>query len=297
MEITHVIRGEEWLPSAPLHVMLYKYLGWADQMPKFAHLPLLLKPDGKGKLSKRDGEMLGFPVFPLEWTDTEKGSKVRGFREDGYLPEALVNFVAMLGWNPGSEQELFSMNELIASFEVERIGKAGAKFDINKANWFNQQYIKVKTDAELVAIFQSQLSSLGISCDDAKALAVVSQMKERVTFLTEIYLNGKFYFERPVLFDEKTVAKKWNDEAIEILKQFAAALSDKINLTAEEAKALLETTLAASGTGLGKIMPALRVSITGEGGGPDLMGIIAILGAQETKERVLIAIDTIKVKA
>jgi glutamyl-tRNA synthetase len=297
MKITHVIRGEEWLPSAPLHVMLYKYLGWTEVMPKFAHLPLLLKPDGKGKLSKRDGEKQGFPVFPLLWTDPETGAKVRGFREDGYLPEALVNFVAMLGWNPGTEQEIFSMDELIAAFEVERIGKAGAKFDINKANWFNQQYIKAKSDSELVTLFQAHLTTMGISCENEKAMAIVSQMKERVTFLTEIYLNGKFYFERPTEFDEKTVAKKWNEEAVGILQQFAEVLSGKSDLTAEEAKALLEQTLATTGAGIGKIMPTLRVSITGEGGGPDLMGIIAVLGARETSERILQAIDTIEKKS
>lgn len=294
MKITHVIRGEEWLPSAPLHVLLYRSFGWEKDMPQFAHLPLLLKPDGKGKLSKRDGEKHGFPVFPLRWQDPATGSFTRGFREDGYLAPAFVNFLALLGWNPGTEQELFTIAELIEAFDIERIGKSGAKFDILKANWFNQQYLKATDETELARLLLERLSKESINCDIEKAKAIVSAMKERVTFVGELYEAGKFFFEKPATYDEKVAEKKWTKEASAILEQYSASLSASSTITPEEAKNKLNTVLEAAGVGMGKILPALRLALTGEGSGPDLMSIISILGAQEAASRIDFAIQVLK---
>src|SRR5690606_1411861 len=220
MKISHVIRGEEWLPSAPLHVLLYKYLGWANDMPQFAHLPLLLKPSGDGKLSKRDADQMRFPSFPLDWVDPATNEKATGFREAGYLPEALINFLAFLGWNPGTTQELFSLDELIEAFSVERIGKAGAKFDIQKAQWFNQQYLRAKSDEVLAGYLLDSLTKAGIACWKEKAVKVVSIMKERVTFPRELWEHAKFLFEAPSSFDEGVAAKKWKDDAVKVLTTF-----------------------------------------------------------------------------
>src|SRR6187551_808066 len=201
MKISHVIRGEEWLPSAPLHVLLYKYLGWEADMPQFAHLPLLLKPTGDGKLSKRDADQMGFPIFPLDWADPQSGELAKGFKESGYLPEALINFLAFLGWNPGTTQEIFSMEELIKSFSVERIGKAGTKFDIHKAQWFNQQYLRAKSDEELGAYLLESLSKENIECSADKAKKVIAILKERITFPKDLWEQGRFLFQAPTTFD------------------------------------------------------------------------------------------------
>ncbi|MFO7258727.1 MAG: glutamate--tRNA ligase, partial [Bacteroidota bacterium] len=203
MKITHVIRGEEWLPSAPLHVLLYRYLGWEDSMPQFAHLPLLLKPDGNGKLSKRDADQMGFPIFPLDWTDPATGEKAIGFREAGYLPEALVNFLAFLGWNPGTEQELFTLDDLIGSFSLERINKAGARFDIQKAQWYNQQYLRRKSPETLASYLLDSLAVEGIACPREKAIAIAGLMQDRITFPREIWEQGKYFFRPPESYDEK----------------------------------------------------------------------------------------------
>ncbi len=294
MEITHVIRGEEWLPSAPLHVLLYRFLGWEDTMPEFAHLPLLLKPDGNGKLSKRDAQQHGFPVFPLEWEGPD-GEKLRGFKQDGYLPEAFVNFLALLGWNPGSEQELFSLDELVQSFSLDRINKGGARFDIQKANWFNQQYIKNKPDEELADYLLQYLKEQSVESSREKAIRVAGLMKERITFLQELWLNATYFYETPQQYDEKIVSKKWTDETVTILKGYSATLQKHTGaLSAEEAKAQLEQVLEAHGTKIGKVMQALRVAVTGEGGGPDLTEIISVLGANETAARIDLALDKLK---
>lgn len=296
MKISHVIRGEEWLPSAPLHVLLYKYFGWEEVMPQFAHLPLLLKPDGNGKLSKRDADQLGFPIFPMTWKDPESGEVAVGYREAGYLPDALINFLAFLGWNPGTTQELFSMDELITAFSIERIGKAGAKFDIQKAQWFNQQYLKSKSDNELAQFLLQSLKQENVSCSDEKAVKIAGVMKERVTFPKDFWAQGKFFFQAPTQFDEGVVAKKWNDEAVKVLSAFADAVGKLSAFDAAIAKTTLEQVTASLGIGTGKILQALRVSVTGAGGGPDLMMIMEIIGREEVVKRIEYALKTLKVK-
>jgi glutamyl-tRNA synthetase len=294
MKISHVIRGEEWLPSAPLHVLLYRFLGWEKEMPQFAHLPLLLKPDGNGKLSKRDADQMGFPIFPITWTDPKTNELAKGFRESGYLPDALINFLAFLGWNPGTEQELFSMEELVQAFSIERIGKAGARFDIQKAQWFNQQYLKAKTDEELSAYLLDSLTKQTIACSKDKALKICAVMKERVTFTQDFWLQGKFFFEAPSAFDAQVISKKWNDEAIKVLTAYSKAVATVNNLTADVAKSTLESVTASLGIGTGKILQALRVSITGGASGPDLMMTMEILGKDEVVKRIDHALNTIK---
>ncbi|HMG91531.1 MAG TPA: glutamate--tRNA ligase [Chryseolinea sp.] len=296
MKISHVIRGEEWLPSAPLHVLLYKYLGWEADMPQFAHLPLLLKPTGDGKLSKRDADQMGFPIFPLDWTDPNTGEKATGFRETGYLPEALVNFLAFLGWNPGTTQEIFSMEELIKTFSVERIGKAGAKFDIQKAQWFNQQYLRAKPNELLAEYLMESLGREKIKCSREKAEQVAAVMKERVTFPNDFWEKGKFLFFAPVTFDEGIAAKKWNDDAVKVLSAFKDEVNKLTSFNAEIAKSTLEHVTASLGIGTGKILQAVRLSVTGAGGGPDLMMIMEIIGKEEVVSRIDFALNTLKVK-
>lgn len=281
MEITHVIRGEEWLPSAPLHMKLYEYLGW--DAPEFAHLPLLLKPDGNGKLSKRAADQLGFPIFPLNWNDPETGELSVGFKETGYLPDAFINFLALLGWNPGGEKELFTMDDLIEAFSLEKINKAGAKFDIEKAKWFNQQYLKFMSDNELTDQF---LSLIDVDIDRERAKAIALSLKERVTFIQEMPEAGRFYFERPTEYDEKVVRKKWNEEAANKLVEFSEELKKADAYDKDSAKALLIEVLDRDGMPLGKVMPALRLALTGQAGGPDLMEIVEILGADEVAARI-----------
>ena len=292
MEITHVIRGEEWLPSAPLHVLLYKYLGWESSMPRFAHLPLILKPDGNGKLSKRAADKAGFPIFPLSWEDPQSGEKSVGFKETGYLPEAMINFLSLLGWNPGSEQEIFSLRELIGQFSLDKINKAGTKFDIDKARWFNQQYIKAKSPEELSSYIQVELKTkFDIDCDSNTAMDIVELLKERVTFIPDFASNCLFLFQHPKAYDQKVVEKKWDDEAAGALKVYAEAIEAKDSLTADEAKDLFFASLEAKGFKPGKFMQTLRLTITGEGSGPDLMSIISIMGGKSVSERILFSID------
>ncbi len=293
MEISHVIRGEEWLPSAPLHVLLYRYLGWEDSMPQFAHLPLLLKPTGNGKLSKRDADKHGYPVFPMNWNDPKNHEKSMGFREQGYLPEALTNFLAMLGWNPGTEQELFSLGELIENFTIERINKSGAKFDIEKAKWFNQQYLKNIPDEQLAAGFLALLKEKGVACTEAKAISICGLMKERVTFPQEIWDNGQFFFFQPKEYDPKVVKKKWNDEAKTVFGEYKNELQQIDKLTPELALEALNKALEKHEVGLGRVMQMLRVVITGLAGGPDLMEIMALLGSDEVIGRIDHALQNI----
>ena len=286
MKITHVIRGEEWLPSAPLHITLYEYLGW--EVPQMAHLPLLLKPDGNGKLSKRAADKLGFPIFPLNWNDPQSGEQSKGFKENGYLPEAFVNFLALLGWNPGGEQEIFSGEELIDLFSLEKINKAGAKFDIEKAKWFNQQYLKQISNDEIAAKLVELFPDLK---GNDLLPEIAHSLKERVTFIEEMKVAGQFYFERPTVYNEKMVKKKWNELAVEKLQGFAKELSKQESVKADEAKTIFTEYLAQDETPMGRVMPAFRLSLTGEGGGPDLMHIIQILGPQEVADRIALAVE------
>ena len=292
MEITHVIRGEEWLPSAPLHVLLYRYFGWENTMPKFAHLPLLLKPEGNGKLSKRDADLGGFPVFPLEWIDPATGSKSIGFKQEGYLKEAVVNFLAFLGWNPGTEQEIFSMDELIESFSLERIGKAGAKFDINKANWYNHEYLKIKQSEEIVDDFLEIAVKNGKEISRQKAIEICDLFHGRVSFVKEIFNECQFLLSSPTSYDEASL-NKWTPEASAIFAVYAQEISNIQNFDADNAKNLLNSICEKQGMKMGKQMAALRLAITGSLSGPDLMRSIEILGAEETKIRIENAINTL----
>ncbi|TAF34687.1 MAG: glutamate--tRNA ligase [Cytophagales bacterium] len=296
MKITHVIRGEEWLPSAPLHVLLYKYLGWEAQMPQFAHLPLLLKPDGNGKLSKRDGDRLGFPVFPLNWQDPFKPEdNASGYKEAGYFPDAFINFLALLGWNPGTTQEIFSMQELIEAFSIERINKAGIKFDIDKARWYNQQYLKHKDEAELATYLLGELSKHKVECSVEKAQKIVRLMKERAVFLSDIWSEAQYLFFSPKDYDEKAAAK-WSSEAASVLAEYAKDLSAHSgSIDAEKAKQLLHDRTEQMQIKIGKIMPALRLALTGRAAGPDLMDIIMLLGADEAASRIQAALLHLKV--
>lgn len=292
MGITHVIRGEEWLPSAPMHVLLYRYLGWEATMPQFAHLPLLLKPDGNGKLSKRDADLGDFPIFPLKWTDPKTGEVAKGFREEGYYPEATANFLALLGWNAGTEQEIFSMNELIEAFSFERVHKSGAKFDIQKAMWFNQQYLKEKDDRTMAAQVQPLFAEKGIEISDEQAIQIVHLLKDRVHFVHEIVDESVFLFSAPESYEQEIVAKKWNDEAQRGIAAFAESLNTYDGeLLAENVKHILAGTMETAGIKMGKIMQALRLAVTGSGTGPDLMVTMEILGKMEVVRRLRRAVE------
>ncbi|UFH54859.1 glutamate--tRNA ligase [Spirosoma sp. KNUC1025] len=294
MGITHVIRGEEWLPSAPLHVLLYRYLGWEDTMPKFAHLPLLLKPEGNGKLSKRDADLGGFPIFPLQWTDPVTGQVARGFREDGYLPEATVNFLALLGWNPGTEQELFTMEELIATFDIAQVHKAGARFDIQKAQWFNHQYIRLRPDAELAPDVQQQAEAAGFTCSLEKAEKIVALLKGRVNFAREIFTEAGTIFNAPTTYDEAVAAAKWNADAVKAVTVFRDALQAfSGDFVADAIKHTLADATQQAGIKQGKIMQAMRLALTGSGAGPDLMLTLEIIGKDETIARLEKALTTL----
>jgi glutamyl-tRNA synthetase len=296
MKISHVIRGEEWLPSAPLHVLLYKFLGWEKQMPEFAHLPLLLKPDGNGKLSKRDADRLGFPIFPINWQDPESKETAIGYKEAGYLPDAFINFLALLGWNPGTTQEIFSLEELISEFSLERINKAGAKFDIQKAQWFNQHYLREKPIDVLSGYLLDSLTRENIPCSKEKAIQIATLMRDRVTFPKDFWDQGKYFFIPPTEYDASVVTKKWNDDAVKVLTAFRDEIKTSSNLNAESAKMTLEKVTATLGIGTGKILQAARVAITGTAGGPDLMSIIEIIGKNEVITRIDRALQTLKVK-
>ena len=296
MKITHVIRGEEWLPSAPLHVLLYQYLGWEDSMPRFAHLPLLLKPDGNGKLSKRDAEKHGFPIFPLEWTDPISNEQVAGFREEGYLPEAFINFLAFLGWSPGTNDEMFSLDELIEAFSIERIGKSGTKFDIDKAKWYNQQYLRKKSNEKLGQMLLEQLQQNGLEISLEKATRVAVEVKERAVFPSDLWKEGAVFFIRPKTYEEKVAEKKWTEEAANIIEQYKEAIREAEPLDAETAKNTLNEVLEKNSVKIGRVMQALRLALTGVGSGPDLMNIIEIIGKKETIARLEQALQQLEVK-
>lgn len=291
MGITHVIRGEEWLPSAPLHVLLYRFLNWEQEMPLFAHLPLILKPDGKGKLSKREADRQGFPIFPLNWTDPLSGETSKGFREHGYLPEALMNFLALLGWNPGNEQEVFNVNELTEAFSLDRIVKSGAKFDINKAQWFNQHYLRGKSSSELLGYLMADLEQEGVDAGHQMLNQTVALLRDRITFPGDLWKEGKILFLPPQEYDQQVVQKKWNPEAAQFLASFNKALHTLDPFNNESIHGLLEEHLKSADWGFGMIMPVLRLALTGTAKGPDLMKVMEILGKEETVNRIKHAIN------
>jgi glutamyl-tRNA synthetase len=295
MHITHVIRGEEWLPSAPLHSLLYEVLGWSETMPQMAHLPLLLKPEGTGKLSKRDADKHGFPIFPLNWIDPNTNDFAEGFREQGYLPEAMVNFLAFLGWNPGTEEEMFDMPALVQAFDLARIGKSGAKFDIEKAKWYNQQYLRKLPVPELGAILARSAKANHVECDRSTSEEVASLMVERITFPQDLWNQSRFFFVSPSSYDEKFARKKWTQEGVDGLNVFAESLDDLNIEDGEVTKQKLYDIAEAQQVGFGKVMAALRLALTGFGGGPDIFSIIRIIGKDETKVRILRAIELLEV--
>src|SRR5690554_6207738 len=286
MKITHVIRGEEWLPSAPLHVLLYQYFEW--EAPEFAHLPLLLKPDGNGKLSKRDGDRLGFPVFPLEWKDPNSGEISSGYREKGYFPEAFVNMLALLGWNPGTNQEIFSLDELVESFSIERVGKAGAKYDPEKARWFNQQYLRAKNDREIAEnLMKFEESKAIIGDKNIEFLtSVCGLMKERATFLKDIPKEGFYFFEAPVEYDEKTIKKKWKEDSADLMTEWKSRMENMSSFNQDAIEQEFKAFLDEKEMGIGKVLPLFRVLLTGQGMGPSMFAIASLLGKEESLQRL-----------
>ena len=294
MGVSHVIRGEEWLPSAPLHVLLYRAFGWEDTMPEFAHLPLLLKPEGNGKLSKRDGDRLGFPVFPLEWHDPKSGEISSGYREKGYLPEAVVNFLALLGWNPGNDQEMMSMDDLIRLFDLSRCSKAGAKFDYKKGIWFNHEYILQKSDEEVALLFQPILEEHGITAPFEKVRTIVGMMKNRVNFVDELWDVASFFFVAPEAYDEKTVRKRWKEQSAQQMTELMAVLRDIEDFSIEGQESVVMEWIASKGYGTGDVMNAFRLTLVGEGKGPHMFDISSVLGKEETLRRMQRAIEVLK---
>ena len=293
MKISHVIRGEEWLPSAPLHVLLYRYLGWEDAMPQFAHLPLILKPDGNGKLSKRDGDRLGFPVFPTEWMNPETKEISSGYRESGYISEAFINMLSFLGWNPGTTQEIFSMEGLIEAFSLERVGKAGAKFDFDKTRWFNQQYLRSKSKEELAQDLQIILKENGVEAEDNFVETVCEQLKERATFVKDMWEEGKYYFSVPTIYDEKTIRKKWKEDTPKYVLELKNKLSVLSDFSSENIEVEFKKYLEENELGMGRLLPAFRVCLTGLGMGPSLFDIASLLGKEETIKRMETALEKI----
>ena len=294
MEISHVIRGEEWLPSAPLHVLLYRAFGWTDTMPQFAHLPLLLKPDGKGKLSKRDGDRLGFPVFPLEWHDPKTGEVSNGFREQGYFPEAVINFLALLGWNPGTEQELFTLDELVKAFDISKCSKAGAKFDFQKGIWFNHEYILKKSDDEIAQLFAPIVGGNGVEESLERVTQVVHMMKDRVNFVKELWPLCSFFFIPPTEYDETTVKKRWKEDSAQVMTELANVLEGINDFSVEGQESVVMAWIEQKGYKLGDVMNAFRLALVGIGKGPGMFDISAFLGKEETLRRLRRAIDVLK---
>ena len=293
MEISHVIRGEEWLPSAPLHVLLYRAFGWEDTMPQFAHLPLLLKPDGKGKLSKRDGDRLGFPVFPLEWHDPKTGEISNGFREQGYFPEAVINFLALLGWNPGTEQEMFTLQQLVEAFDISKCSKAGAKFDYQKGIWFNHEYILQKSDEEIAHLFAPIVANNGVEETLKRVTEVVHMMKDRVNFVKELWPLCSFFFLPPIEYDEKTVKKRWKEDSGKVLGQLCGVLERITDFSVEGQETIVKDWIEKMGYKLGDVMNAWRLALVGEGKGPGMFDISAFLGKEETIRRTRRAIEVL----
>jgi len=293
MKITHVIRGEEWLPSLPLHVSLYKAFGWESTMPQFAHLPLILKPDGKGKLSKRDGDKGGFPVFPLEWKDPFTGEISSGYRESGYLPEACVNILALLGWNPGTEKELFTIDELTEAFSLEKVGRSGSKFDPEKARWFNHQYIQMRPDEELAGSLVQILESKGITNHGLSIDKIVSLVKERLTFISDLWEQTDFFFHPELNYDISSVKKHWKENTPLLMKNLAVILQKCDPFEKEHIEENVRSFVQTSNLGTGQVMNAWRIAMVGMSKGPGLGDIAEILGKEEVIRRINRAIEKI----
>ena len=291
MEISHVIRGEEWLPSAPLHVLLYKAFGWEDTMPQFAHLPLLLKPDGNGKLSKRDGDRLGFPVFPLEFHNQKDGSVSSGYREEGYYPEAVINFLALLGWHATGDQEMYTMQELIEQFSLERVSKSGAKFDYEKGKWFNHQYLQLRSNEELAEQFMPYLEAKGLSGDKATVAKVIGLTKDRVNFVSELWEQVNFFFVAPTEYDEKSLKKRWKEDSPKHMTEMLALLEAHEDWSAEGLDNLIMPWIAEKEYGVGIVMNAFRICLVGAARGPHIWNITDVLGKEETLCRVRTALE------
>jgi len=297
MEITHVVRGEEWLPSAPLHVILYQYFGWEDTQPAFAHLPLLLKPEGNGKLSKRDGDRLGFPVFPLQWRDPKTGETSSGYREAGYLPEALLNFLALLGWNPGDDREILSLEELIDLFSLEKCSKNGAKFDYKKGEWFNRHYIQSKSDEEIAKLLLPVLEENKIHATWNQTVKVAGLIKDRIHSTNELWDQSVFFFTAPCSYDEKSVSKRWKEDSAEKMQELISVLQAVDDFSAPATEAAVMSWIEASGYHTGDIMHPLRLALIGESKGPHLFAITEIIGKEETIKRLEKAVNELKVKS
>lgn len=293
MEITHVIRGEEWLPSAPLHVLLYRAFGWEDSMPQFAHLPLLLKPEGNGKLSKRDGDRLGFPVFPLEWHDPKSGDISSGYREKDYLPQAVVNFLALLGWNPGNDQELMTMDEMIKLFDLSRCSKAGARFDYKKLIWFNHEYILQADDAAIADAFLPLLKVHGVEATKEQATIVVSLMKSRVNFVHELWEQASYFFVAPMEYDEKSLRKWWKEGATTYVRELCQFIEDAPTFVGAELEPLVMEWIAQKEWAVGKVMNALRVTLVGAAVGPHIFALTDFIGKEETLRRARRALEVL----
>ena len=300
MEVSHVIRGEEWLPSAPLHVLLYQAFGWEDTMPEFVHLPLLLKPDGKGKLSKRDGDRLGFPVFPLDWTDPKSGERSSGYREAGYLPQAVVNFLALLGWNPGDDREIFSMDELIKEFSFEHCSRKGAKFDFEKAKWFNHEYLMNMGDSELAQLFKPVLEQHGVNVadfSDEYITRVVALVKSRANFVGDLWDQANFFFVRPTTYSEKDIRKRWKPETPELMRQLSELLKTADINDSQACEAVVMDWIDKNGLHKGNVMNAFRLTVVGECRGPHMFDITALLGREETLARIDAGVKNIQLPA
>jgi glutamyl-tRNA synthetase len=300
MQITHAVRGEEWLPSAPAHILIYTYLGWQHKMPLYAHLPLLLKPDGNGKLSKRDGDRLGFPVFPLNWTDPTTGETSAGYRERGYMPEAFVNMLALLGWNSGTSQEVFTMAELIQAFSFDHIHKAGAKFDPEKAKWFNEQFVRALPDQTLALVLQKEvLATFNYNTNDVRVsmpyLTNAAQLlKPRIQFFNEMLLVGPYLFEPPTTYDTEALQKKWNNNQFSFYDALLPLLLQQTSFDTTTIETLTKQLIKEQGLKLGDVIPSLRIFVSGKGSGVDLFGMIALLGKDETLQRLQKALLVIK---
>lgn len=293
MKITHVIRGEEWLPSLPLHVLLYRSFGWENVMPKFAHLPLILKPVGNGKLSKRDGNKMGFPVFPMQFTDPETGEVWHGYKEDGYFPEAFINMLALLGWNDGTDQEIFSMEELCQAFSLERVHKAGSRFDPEKAKWFNHKYLITKSDSELAGTLNEILQNNGIQAEQTKIERICGLMKERANFVTDIYNDSLFFFKAPESYNEKDSKKYWKEESVPLMQELYGILEKIDDYSFSNTEKIISEWITSQELGFGKVMNPFRVAIVGAAKGPHMFDIIEVIGKEETLKRLKKALETL----
>lgn len=297
MEVTHVIRGEEWLPSAPLHVLLYEAFGWADTAPAFVHLPLLLKPDGKGKLSKRDGDRLGFPVFPLEWHDPKSGEISSGYREKGYLPQAVVNFLALLGWNPGDDTEIMSMDELIAKFSLDHCSRSGARFDFEKGKWFNHKYLQEMSGEQLAQLFKPVMSAHGVDSsafNDSYIARAVDMVKSRISFVSDLWDQAGFFFRESETYDPKAVKKRWSEEMPRIMKELIEVLKGLSDFSSQAAEPVVLGWIESKGYHLGNVMNAFRLTVVGECKGPHMFDITELMGLDETVRRIELGVERIK---